>query len=137
MPLPITDLVAGIFKPAAELIDELHTSKEEKLEAKARLIEAEAAAVTKAIDYERGVLEAQARVVTAEAASDGVFARNWRPVVMLLFAFMIAGYWFGWIDPNERISEEIIHELFLLVQIGLGGYVAGRSVEKVVKAVKQ
>jgi len=25
------DLIAGIFKPAAELIDELHTSEEEKL----------------------------------------------------------------------------------------------------------
>ena len=34
MSIGVTDLIAGIFKPAAELVDELHTSTEEKLKAK-------------------------------------------------------------------------------------------------------
>ena len=33
------DLIAGIFKPAAELIDELHTSEEEKLKQERPLLE--------------------------------------------------------------------------------------------------
>ena len=38
MSLGITELIAGIFKPATELIDNLHTSKEEKLEQKRLLL---------------------------------------------------------------------------------------------------
>ncbi len=34
----IAEFVSGIFKPAADLIDNLHTSEEEKLKAKAGLV---------------------------------------------------------------------------------------------------
>ena len=136
MALPITDLVAGIFKPAVDLVDEMHTSQEERLNAKARLIEAEAAAVTTAIEYERGVLEAKAKIVNSEAKSEHVITATWRPITMLSLVVMIAAYWFGLINPNERLSEEVIQQMFLLVQIGLGGYVASRGAEKIVKAVK-
>jgi hypothetical protein len=137
MALPITDLVAGIFKPAVELIDEMHTSKEEKLEAKARLIEAEAAAVTTAIEYERGVLEAKARVITAEASSEHLLTAVWRPITMLVLMFMVVCYWFGIIDPSDRLSEKTISDVFLLIQIGIGGYIASRGAEKIVAAVKK
>ena len=135
--LPITDLVARIFKPAAELIDAMHTSKEEKLDAKARLLEAEAAAVTVALDYERGVLEAQAKIVQTEAASEHWITATWRPITMLALVGMVGAYWFGWITPNERLDERTIEQMFLLVQIGLGGYVASRGVEKVMREVKK
>jgi len=131
MALPITDLVAGIFKPAVDLIDEMHTSKEEKLEAKARLIEAEAAAVTTAIDYERGILEGQAKIVATEAGSEHWLTAIWRPVVMLGMFTLVVGDTFG-ILPNPLSAQA-----WTLLQIGIGGYVAGRSAEKIVKAVKQ
>lgn len=131
MSLPIVDLIAGIFKPAAVLIDELHTSEDERLQAKAALIEAEAAAVSKAIDYERGVLEAQANIVATEAGSEHWLAAVWRPITMLTFLVLVVGDTLG-ILPNE-LNESA----WTLLQIGLGGYVAGRSVEKVVKAVKK
>ena len=131
MSLPIVDLVAGIFRPAAKLIDELHTSEDERLQAKAALIEAEAAAVSKAIDYERGILEAQATVIATEAGSEHWLAAVWRPVTMLTFLTLVVGDTLG-ILPND-LNESA----WTLLQIGLGGYVAGRSVEKVVQAVKK
>lgn len=131
MALPIVDLVAGIFRPAAKLIDELHTSEDERLQAKAVLIEAEAAAVSKAIDYERGILEAQASVIATEAGSEHWLAAVWRPITMLTFLTLVVGDTLG-ILPND-LNESA----WTLLQIGLGGYVAGRSVEKVVKAVKK
>ena len=124
-------MVAGIFRPAAKLIDELHTSEDERLQAKAALIEAEAAAVSKAIDYERGILEAQAMVIATEAGSDHWLAAVWRPVTMLTFLTLVVGDTLG-ILPND-LNESA----WTLLQIGLGGYVAGRSVEKVVQAVKK
>ena len=49
----ITDLIAGIFKPAATLIDELHTSGEERLQAKGHLLDVQAAAMQRVSDYEK------------------------------------------------------------------------------------
>jgi len=135
MALPITDLVAGIFKPAVDLIDELHTSKEEKLDAKARLIEAEAAAVTTAINYERGVLEAKANIIATEAGSEHLLTAIWRPVTMLTFLALIVLDSFGVI---HAIRGTPLQEMaYTLLTVGVGAYVGGRTVEKVVKSVKQ
>ena len=51
------DLIAGIFKPAAELIDNLHTSEEERLQQKARLLEIQAAAMDASLQYEKSLME--------------------------------------------------------------------------------
>ena len=53
----VTDLIAGIFKPAAELIDELHTSEDERLAAKGHLLDVQAAAMQRVFDYEKSTLE--------------------------------------------------------------------------------
>lgn len=131
MSLPITDLVAGIFKPAVDLIDELHTSDEEKLNAKAALIAAEASAVQTAINYERGVLEAQSKVIQSESSSKHWLTSNWRPLTMITFLILIVNDSYGWL-PNP-LSEQA----WLAINLGLGGYVAGRSAEKIVKTVKK
>ena len=51
MSLGITELIAGIFKPATELIDNLHTSKEEKLEQKRLLLEVQGRAMDRVHEY--------------------------------------------------------------------------------------
>ena len=45
-------LVGSIFKPAAELIDNLHTSDEEKLTIKQKMFELQVEAFNKAEEYE-------------------------------------------------------------------------------------
>jgi hypothetical protein len=49
----IWEFLTGLFKPAADIIDELHTSEEEKLSVKAKLLEIQTAVVNQIIDYER------------------------------------------------------------------------------------
>ncbi|NIP73037.1 MAG: hypothetical protein GWO16_08405 [Gammaproteobacteria bacterium] len=71
----------------------------------------------------------RARVVVAEAKSDGVLARNWRPATMLTLVALIVARWMGWTEAG--ISEALELELLGLIKLGLGGYVIGRSVEKV------
>lgn len=125
------DLVVGIFKPAAELIDELHTSEEEKLQKKNELLQIQAAAMDAALSYEKDLMNAKADIVHAEASSEHWLTATWRPIVMLgLFSLVIMDS-FGWL-PN-RLSEEA----WLLLQVGIGGYVAGRSLEKGIKTFKQ
>ena len=52
---------------------------------------------------------------------------------MLAFVVAILAYWFG-LTP-EGVPEEAVMQMFALVKIGLGGYVVGRSAEKIVPGV--
>jgi|SRR6267142_6711032 len=76
---------------------------------------------------------AQASIVQSEVASSNWLAASWRPVTMLTFVVLIVARWFGLAAPNLAPDEYI--ELWSIVKIGLGGYVVGRSVEKVTPAI--
>ncbi len=87
-------------------------------------------------EAERGKLQAflavfmaQADIVKTEAASSHWLAANWRPLVMLTFCGLIVARWFGWAAPN--LSEAEYLKLWSIVEFGLGGYVVGRSAEKI------
>jgi len=75
------------------------------------------------------VFMAQSDIVKTEAASTHWLAANWRPLTMLTFTGLIVARWFGWAAPNLGDAEYM--KLWDIVQLGLGGYVIGRSVEKV------
>ena len=72
--------------------------------------------------------ESAAKIVLAEAQGSWIKG-NWRPITMLVFVGLIVAHWFG-LSP-DNLSEAQVLELYQLVQIGLGGYVLGRSAEKV------
>lgn len=79
------------------------------------------------------VFMAQADIVKTEAASSHWLAANWRPLLMLVFGGLIVARWFGWAAPN--LSEAEYLKLWSIVEFGLGGYVIGRSVEKVAPSI--
>lgn len=127
----ILELIGGIFKPAAELIDELHTSEEERLKHKERLLEVQAIAMQTVFEYESDTLQARAAIVNSEAQSDHWIVASWRPIVMLTLTSLVVVDSFGW------LANPLSGEAWLLLQIGLGGYVVGRSGEKIAKTIKQ
>lgn len=79
--------------------------------------------------------QAAADIVKAEAQSSHWLAANWRPLTMVVFVSLIVARWFGWSAPG--LSEEEALKLWDIVQLGLGGYVIGRSAEKVVPAIAE
>ena len=118
-------------RPAAELIDELHTSEEERLKHKERLLEVQAIAMQTVFEYESDTLQARAAIVNSEAQSDHWIVASWRPIVMLTLTSLVVVDSFGW------LANPLSGEAWLLLQIGLGGYVVGRSGEKIAKTIKQ
>lgn len=134
MLLEIFSFVKNIFSPAAELIDNLHTSAEEKLTLRNELAQIEGATTLKIIEYEGKLLEARSKIIVSESQSDLWIVKAWRPMTMLTFVSIVVMYWFGY--QPENMTQESIDNIFLLIQIGLGGYIAGRSVEKAVKTFK-
>jgi len=124
------DLIAGIFKPAAELIDALHTSEEEKLKQQRRLLEIQAMVLDSSLQYEKEMMTSRAEIINSEAKSEHWITATWRPITMLTFLALAVGDSLGWL-PNPLRDEA-----WMLLQIGLGGYVVGRSAEKVIKEVR-
>lgn len=76
---------------------------------------------------------AAADIIKAEASSNNSLASSWRPITMLVFVGLITARWFGWAAPE--LSEAEYLKLWSIVEFGLGGYVVGRSVEKIAPTV--
>ena len=110
----------------AKLIDKIIPDKEAADKAKLELLK---------LDQEGKLteLKAQAQIINTEAASQHWLAANWRPLTMLIFVGLIVARWFGWAAPN--LAEEEYIKLWSIVELGLGGYVIGRSVEKIVPQI--
>jgi len=85
------------------------------------------------IQKQAEIENAAAQVVTAEASSKHWLAANWRPLLMLTFGGLIVARWFGWAAPN--LSEAEYLALWDIVELGIGGYVIGRSAEKILPQV--
>lgn len=79
-------------------------------------------------------LEAAMKVIVAESQG-GLLARNWRPIVMLTFTACVVAHWLGFTPDN--LPPEQVEKLLDIVQLGLGGYVIGRSAEKIAPAIVQ
>ena len=85
----------------------------------------------KVMDYEKQLLEAKASIITAEATGASWLQRNWRPITMLTFLILVVFDTFGM--TTFRLAEEA----WTLLQIGLGGYVVGRSAEKIIPKITE
>ena len=73
--------------------------------------------------------------ITAEANSDSWLTASWRPLLMTMFGLIIFINYighpiFGW--PKAEIPPD----MWDLLKLGVGGYTAGRSIEKIVKNVR-
>ena len=90
------------------------------------------------------LFENQAKVIMAETQSEDWLTRNWRPIVALTAFFsywyviiMIPHLWhmglFG--DEPIRFGEAGLENLFWLTTVCVGGYIGGRSLEKVTKTI--
>jgi len=85
----------------------------------------QAAVLERTSEIEKAAVE----VVKAEAQGKNWLQRTWRPITMLVFVALIVARWLGWSAPN--LSEAEALKLWDIVEIGLGGYVIGRTAEKV------
>lgn len=123
------EFLSDIFRPIADLVDNVHTSTEEKLIMRNKFIELQNAITSKYLDLQSQLLTSQTTVITAEANGQSWIQRSWRPITMLTFLVLVVCDSFGLLA--FRLSDEA----WTLLQIGLGGYVVGRSAEKIVPKV--
>lgn len=87
------------------------------------------------IEQQGAINTAAADIVKTEAASSSWLTCNWRPITMMVFLGLLVARVFGWTSPNVTPSE--YDHLWQLLEIGIGGYIGGRSVEKVAPAITE
>lgn len=112
----------GVVKEVGNVIDKLFTSEEERLKAKNE--------VFKVLQEQQLELQKlQTEIVLAEANGNWL-QRSWRPILMLAFGFIVI--YVKFIAPlfDLRIPP-LENEFWNLLQLGIGGYVIGRSAEKI------
>jgi len=82
-------------------------------------------------------MESAMRVIVAEAQSEHWLVAAWRPITMLTFVVIIANNYIlaPYLDAmfGSSLQLPLPPDLWDLLKIGLGGYVAGRSGEKMIK----
>jgi hypothetical protein len=144
----ILSFIGGIFKPATELIDSLHTSEEERKQLhnelakiqgdfQAKVLEYE----EKVIDFEKQLVSARSDILKAEIEGKSWLQRNWRPILMLVVILIIANnyilfpYLGLWTEKVQMLP--LPNGLFALLTAGVGGYVVGRSGEKVAEKFRR
>jgi len=102
-------------------LDGLITSKEERLQAEIALKQIFA---TKELELQK----MQADIIIAEASGNWL-QRSWRPILMLSFGFIVI--YVKFIGPLFGLTiPPLENEFWNLLQLGIGGYVIGRTGEK-------
>ena len=118
--------LSAIVGKALKVVDDLVQDKDQAARLKAGIAER--------------LIEARASAVTAEARGSWL-QRNWRPMTMMVFVFIIFNNYvlapyvnaFG---GNLPVLE-IPNGMWALLTTGMGGYVLGRSGEKMVRSWRE
>lgn len=111
------DFISNIFKPVAKLVDEVHTSDEERMKLRNALAKMQMQMQSKSID-----------LMKAEASSDHFIVAAWRPFCSIILIFLVVADGYGWAKAPEQIYG--LAESFLMM------YTGSRGLEKVTKTFK-
>lgn len=131
--------VKGLFDGVTGLINTIKGgSPEEKLALQAELAKLQNDFNQKLLDADVSFAQAQRDAIVAEANGHSWLQRNWRPLLMLFFAVIIGTVvWTGGYINGHLLDHDFVMEILGIIKLGIGGYVIGRTTEKVAPSVIQ
>jgi len=127
----IIDGVSGAINSVGNAVDNLITSDEEKGKISLELLELKSKIITTLVDAEQEIAEQRAKVIKSEAEGKSWLQRMWRPLTMVTFLGLIV------LDMFGILTKDLPEQAWTLLSIGMGGYIVGRSAEKVVPKVME
>ena len=147
MALGVTSLISGLAGPVSSVINKFITRKEDQMLAQAELEKITSGFKEKLLENQKNILDAQRDLISTEMKGSAM-QRNWRPALMWVIIAIIANnyllapflnhfvLYFG-AEGKLLPILELPDKLFNLMSIGLGGYVVGRSAEKIIPKLKE
>ena len=110
--MSIFSIIGGMFKPAADLIDNLHDSKEElgnisvkKQELKNKLAEIESKVAIQILELQSQSIEATAKMESVIQQHGNWFTKSVRPALSVVSYALIVCMAFGFIQYNDLILK--------------------------------
>lgn len=116
----------NVIGEIGQVLDKLFTNEEERIKAKNEVFK-----ILKEKELE--LRKMQTEIIVTEAKGNWL-QRSWRPILMLGFGFIVMYNKF-FAPAFSLPNAELEGEFWNLLQLGVGGYVVGRSVEKIAKDV--
>lgn len=83
-------VVEKVVDPVADTIDNVHTSKEEKMKAKKEIEKVKNQLTSEMIDLNKKEMEMKRDVLVQDAKSDSFLLENWRPITILTLVTIYA-----------------------------------------------
>ena len=121
-------LTGNVLKEIGKVIDNIFTNDEERQLAKNQLVQ-----IIQQKELE--LQKMQTEIIVAEANGNWL-QRSWRPILMLAFGFIVI--YVKFVAPLFDLKiPELENEFWNLLQIGIGGYVIGRTGEKMMKSYSE
>mgnify|MGYP000645021635 CR=1 FL=1 len=130
----IKDIISGAIGPVTDLIDNMHTSEEEKAKAKQAIQQMQNSLTSQ-------IIKAKGGIIKAEAESEHFLTATWRPITALVFVAIIANNYI--IAPymgafaGKEVVLDIPPQMWELLKIMIGGYVVSRGAEKGLRTWKE
>ncbi len=130
-------IVGKILDGALGVIDKAVTDKDLRNKLKADLQSKMLSLDFSAFEKE---IEAKAQIITAEIQGKNWLQRNWRPILMMTIVAIVANNYLVYpylsMFTEKAVVLELPGELYTLMTVGVGGYIVGRSGEKIAKSLK-
>lgn len=124
-------IIGSIIGPLFGVIDKSITDKDAAAALKADIH-------MKLLSLSGAETQAATSVLLAEIGGESWLQRNWRPILMLSIVAIVVNnyilYPYLSLFGVPTVVLELPSELFNLMTVGVGGYIVGRSGEKIMKS---
>lgn len=128
--LSLAEAIVGVF---SKCLDKFVVDKDKREEWLSTLR-------TELLNNEKEIIAASSENVLAEIKGESWLQRNWRPILMMVGVFVVFNNFilapyihaFTGFDLMLNVdTHSIPPQLWDLLQVGMGGYIMGRSAEKI------
>jgi hypothetical protein len=125
----IGSVVSDVVDSIGDAADDLFTSEKERKKAERLMKKVEVGLEEQLLEVKQQLIKQRGSVLEKEVQGESWYQRAWRPFTMVIFVGVIVAHWFG--VAGTHLDPEIQTWLYKVIQLGLGGYVFGRSAEKI------
>jgi len=128
-------LFANIIPVIGPFIDKVLGIVDKSIEDKTLSVKLKTELINEAIKFDSDIETRKTEIITTEMKGENVLQKSWRPILMLVIIAIIANnYLFApyvQIFWGRSVMLNLPPELYSLLTIGVGGYIMGRSGEKI------
>jgi len=141
MPIPIISAIPIIGKAVDSIFGIIDKSIKDKDQAAQLKHDISISMSQMEHDEVTKLIEARSAIIQAEATGESWLQRNWRPILMLIIIIIIANNYiiFPYLSlfTTKVVVLELPDKMWALLTVGVGGYVVGRTSEKMMTKFKE